>query len=181
MFKDLKSNSVYKCSGCILTMKWRMSLTQLMYTGVGFDSILVLISLETGRGVPYPCSKCIDLVSEVKLLCWLNFSTPSFCNKIPPQIFCSQPTSRWSNAECFTLKQVKYPKILLPSTKSYSAQTAAPPSQNASYQLLICCRIAKLVLFFDGMIGFRPDCRMNSALTSVLSSTFWQQPPKIKR
>lgn len=113
---------------------------QLVCTGVGFDQTLVLISIETGKGValpyPYPCSKFIDLVSEVKFLCWLNFSTPSFYNKNPPQIFSLQPSSRWSNAECFILKQGRYPKILFPSTKNYSAQMAAPPSGNStSYQL----------------------------------------------
>lgn len=146
--------------------------------------MLVLISIETGKGVvlPYPCSKFIDLVSEVKLLCWLNFSTPSFCNKNPPQIFSSQPSSRWSNADCFTLKQGKYPEILFPSTKNDSAQTASPPSENStSSQLLIFGRISKLVLFFDGIIDFRSDCRMDSALGSARSSTLWHEPPKIKR
>lgn len=153
-----------------------MPLMQLVCTGVGFDETLVLISIETGKGValpyPYPCSKFIDLVSKVKFLCWLNFSTPFFYNKNPPQIFSLQPSSRWSNAECFILKQGRYPKILFPSTKNDSAQMAAPPSENStSYQLLIFCGIAKLVLFFDGIIDFRSDCRMDSPLGCVCSST----------
>lgn len=49
---------------------------------------------------------------------------------------------------------------------------AAPPSENStSFQLLIFLRIAKRVLFFDSIISFRSDCRMDSALGSVHNST----------